>query len=251
MIPAESRLFRAYLNASHSAHGQPLYHAAVLVARDLHMAGASVFLVDLCFGTHRQLRDARSEYLFVDIPVVFEVVDSAEKMDLLKARLAPMIDAVFATEEPVRVVRYAHHGDRSGPVSSSPGEDPGHQQHRFDPGRTPPMPSEGAAERVTVYVGSSDTWHGRNLAMAIVEHCRKAGIAGATASLGVMGFGKSSHIHRAHLLSISGDLPERVEIVDSAEQIEKLLPALETMVEGGLIIREEVRTIRYGHHPKA
>ena len=64
------------------------------------------------------------------------------------------------------------------------------------------MPVEGDAQRVTVYVGSSDTWHGRNLAMAIVDLCRKMGLAGATASLGVMGFGKHSRIHRAHLLEI-------------------------------------------------
>ena len=41
------------------------------------------------------------------------------------------------------------------------------------------------AQRVTVYVGNSDTWHGRNLVTAIVEKCRELGIAGATASVGV------------------------------------------------------------------
>lgn len=107
---------------------------------------------------------------------------------------------------------------------------------------------EGQAQRVTVYIGSSDTWHGRNLATAIVERCRKLGIAGATASLGVMGFGKHSRIHRAHLLGLSEDLPERVEIVDRADRISELLPALEEMVGGGLIILEDVRAIHYGHH---
>jgi PII-like signaling protein len=50
------------------------------------------------------------------------------------------------------------------------------------------MKIEGEGERVTVYVGSADTWHGRNLAVAIVEKCREMGMAGATVSRGVMGF---------------------------------------------------------------
>jgi PII-like signaling protein len=110
------------------------------------------------------------------------------------------------------------------------------------------MPVEGEAQRLTIYVGSSDTWHGRSLAMAIVERCRSLGIAGATASLGVMGFGKHSRIHRAHLLGLSEDLPERIEIVDSAERIAELLPILEEMVEGGLIILQDVQAIRYRDH---
>jgi uncharacterized protein len=113
------------------------------------------------------------------------------------------------------------------------------------------MPIEGEAQRVTVYVGSSDTWHGRNLAMAIVERCRKMSIAGATASLGVMGFGKHSRIHRAHFLGLSDDLPERVEIIDRPDRIAQLLPVLEEMVGGGLVILEDVRAVRYRHHGEA
>ena len=78
------------------------------------------------------------------------------------------------------------------------------------------MKIEGDGKRVTVYVGSADTWHGRNLAVAIVERCRELGMAGATVSRGIMGFGKHSVIHKAHLLGLSDDLPEKIEIVDSA-----------------------------------
>jgi uncharacterized protein len=113
------------------------------------------------------------------------------------------------------------------------------------------MPVDGEAQRVTVYVGSSDTWHGQNLAMAIVERCRKMGIAGATASLGVMGFGKHSRIHRAHLLELSNDLPERIEIVDRPDRIAQILPVLGEMVGGGLIILEDVWAVHYRGHGEA
>ena len=78
------------------------------------------------------------------------------------------------------------------------------------------MKIEGEGKRMTVYVGSADTWKGRNLAVAIIERCREMGLAGATVSRGVMGFGKHSVIHKAHLLGLSDDLPEKIEVVDQA-----------------------------------
>lgn len=104
---------------------------------------------------------------------------------------------------------------------------------------------EGDARRLTIYVGSRDTWHGKNLAAAIVERCRSMGMAGATLTRGIMGFGKNSRIHRAHLLGLSDDLPERIEVVDLPERIDALLPALDEMVGAGLIVVEDVRVVHY------
>jgi len=110
------------------------------------------------------------------------------------------------------------------------------------------MPLEGDAQRLTIYLGSSDTWHGRNLALAIVERCRAEGLAVVTVSRGIMGFGKHSLIHRAHLLGLSEDLPERIDIVDRAEQIARVLPALEEMLDGGLMVIQDVKVLHYRHH---
>ena len=76
------------------------------------------------------------------------------------------------------------------------------------------------------------------------------GMAGATLTRGIMGFGKNSRIHRAHLLGLSDDLPERIEVVDRPERIDPLLPALDEMVGGGLIVVEDVQVVRYLHDPK-
>jgi len=113
------------------------------------------------------------------------------------------------------------------------------------------MMIEGDARRLTIYVGSQDTWHGKNLAAAIVERCRALGMAGATLTRGIMGFGKNSRIHRAHFLGLSDDLPERIEVVDSPERIDALLPALDEMVGAGLIVVEDVRVVRYREGPAA
>jgi PII-like signaling protein len=112
------------------------------------------------------------------------------------------------------------------------------------------MLTEGEGQRVTVYVGSSDLWHGTNLAVAIVERCRKLGLAGATVHRGIMGFGKNSVIHRPHLLGLSEDLPEKVEIIDRHEKIAEILPVLSEMVSGGLIVVESVQILHYQPHAK-
>ena len=76
-------------------------------------------------------------------------------------------------------------------------------------------------------------------------------MAGATASRGVMGFGGHSVIHRAHLLGLSEDLPEKIEIIDRPEQVARLLPVLDEMVGGGLVVVEDVQVVRYLRDPKA
>jgi PII-like signaling protein len=110
---------------------------------------------------------------------------------------------------------------------------------------------EGSVQKVTIYVGSRDTWQGRNLATALVERCRALGLAGATMTRGNMGFGKNSLIHRAHLLGLSDDMPERIEVIDRSERIREVLPILDEMVGAGLIVVQDVQAIQYRHETKA
>ena len=46
------------------------------------------------------------------------------------------------------------------------------------------------------------------------------------------------------------NLPERVEIVDRPEEIDRLLPVLDEMIGGGLIVVEDVHVVRYLHGPE-
>jgi PII-like signaling protein len=247
-LPSEATLLRVYLNASDRLRGKAVYRVLVETARAMHLAGASVFLVDFSYGAHRQIRDAKSEYLSFHIPVVVEVVEAPSRVEELLAKLESMIVEGLIATRPVRLIRYAGLADLARrdrsiePVSVSGAA--------RDTGSPSTMKIEGQAQRVTVYVGNSDTWHGRNLVTAIVEKCRELGIAGATATVGVMGFGKTSRIHRAHLLGLSEDLPERIEIVDRPEQIARILPVLDELVQGGLVVLEDVQVIRYLHDPK-
>lgn len=105
------------------------------------------------------------------------------------------------------------------------------------------IPGEGFLLRI--FVGESDRWHGEPLYEAIVIKARELGLAGATVLKGPMGFGASSRIHTAKILRLSQDMPLVIEIVDSKEKIDELLPALDEMVTEGLVTLEPVQVIKY------
>jgi PII-like signaling protein len=255
MIPSSARLLRIYLNVSDRWHGAPLYRAVVEKARALKLAGASVFPVELSYGAHRQLHDAESDYTSYDIPVVIEIVDAPEKVEALRGELDVMVGEGLVVWARVYVARYTHNFPQGGDdgksdFPASEARSSTWENVAIRTGEATAMKIEGEAKCATIYVGSSDTSGGRNLAIAIVERCRKLGMAGATVSRGIMGFGKQSVIHKAHLLGLSDDLPEKIEIVDRPEAIDRLLPVLDEMIGGGLIIVEDVHVVRYLHDPK-
>ena len=103
-----------------------------------------------------------------------------------------------------------------------------------------------------IFFGESDRWRHQPLSTALLERLRKEGFAGATVFHGVAGFGAHSVLHTSHLLDLSRDLPVVMEIVDTDEHIQRLLPILDEMVTEGLVTLEKVRVVKYaaGTRPK-
>ena len=101
-----------------------------------------------------------------------------------------------------------------------------------------------------IFAGESDRcergpYQGRPLHDALVRMLRDRGCAGATVLRGLAGFGASARVHTARVLDLSLDLPIVVEVVETEEKIQELLPALDEMIGGGLVTLERVRVILY------
>ena len=109
------------------------------------------------------------------------------------------------------------------------------------------MKLEGKAKLLRIHFGENDKWQGKPLSHAIVDKCKELDIAGATVFRGIEGYGASSLIRRAHLLSFSSDAPLMVTVVDSDEKIQLLLPHLDAMLLDGLIATSDVEVIKYVH----
>jgi uncharacterized protein len=104
---------------------------------------------------------------------------------------------------------------------------------------------EGEGKLLRIFIGESDK-HGRKpLYQAIVEMLRQEGMAGATVLRGVEGFGANSHLHTARILRLSEDLPIVIEVADTAEKIEAIMPKLDEMVTDGMVTLERVEVVTY------
>lgn len=107
------------------------------------------------------------------------------------------------------------------------------------------MKIEGEGKLLRIFIGEDDCWEGKPLYQAIVERAREAGLAGATVLRGFMGFGANSRVHTTKILRLSEDLPLVIEIVDSEEKINAILPALDEMVSDGMMTLEKVDIVAY------
>jgi PII-like signaling protein len=104
---------------------------------------------------------------------------------------------------------------------------------------------EGEGKLLRIFIGESDK-HGRKpLYQAIVEMLREEGMAGATVLRGIEGFGATSHLHTARILRLSEDLPIVIEVADTAERIEAIMPRIDEMVSEGMVTLERVEVVSY------
>ncbi len=107
------------------------------------------------------------------------------------------------------------------------------------------LPEEGMLLRI--FIGEADKHNGKPLYEQVVLKARELGLAGATVLRGRMGFGADSRMHSAKILRLSEDLPMVIELVDTEENLDKLLPFLDETVTEGLITLEKVKVVKYRH----
>jgi PII-like signaling protein len=104
------------------------------------------------------------------------------------------------------------------------------------------MPLGQPAKLLRVHCCESDRYEGKPLYEAIVEKCQQLKIAGATVFRGLEGFGEDAEIHRPRLLT--HDQPIVITIVDSADNLQGLIPAIEDMLDTGMIAMSDVTVTR-------
>jgi PII-like signaling protein len=97
--------------------------------------------------------------------------------------------------------------------------------------------------RLTVFVSDDEQWHHHSLYTEIVHRAHAAGLAGATVLRGVEGFGASSQIHTTRILSLTGQLPVLVVIVDREEAIREFVPQLRELTGIAMATLEPVEVV--------
>lgn len=102
-----------------------------------------------------------------------------------------------------------------------------------------------------IFIGESDRYEHKPLYEALVGLLRSEGFAGATVLRGVCGFGANRVYHTQKLLDLSADLPLVVEVVDTQEKINAIMPRIDGMMGGGMITLEKATVIRYCNSVKS
>ena len=100
-----------------------------------------------------------------------------------------------------------------------------------------------------IFIGADDLWEGEPLHEAIVKRARQLDIAGATVQRAVLGYGAHKRLHKHKTFALSDDDPLTVTVVDTQENIDTLLGAIDGMVSGGCLIAiSDVTVVRYAEH---
>lgn len=111
------------------------------------------------------------------------------------------------------------------------------------------MKNNSEAWVLKIFIGSTDRVSQPPLYEAIVFEAKKKGIAGATVTKGIMGFGASSVIHSYKFWEVSDKVPLVIELVDQEDLLrsfyQSIQPQLESMKYGCLVTLEKTRVLLY------
>ena len=107
-IPQESTLLRIFIGESDRCDHKPLYEVLVLKAREMHLAGATVLRGPMGYGASSRMHTAKILRLSMDLPIVIEIIDSREKIELFLPVIDQLLEGGLATMEPVKVIHYRH-----------------------------------------------------------------------------------------------------------------------------------------------
>lgn len=106
------------------------------------------------------------------------------------------------------------------------------------------MLKRGAAKKVTIFVNDDVKRGHEALYEAIMMYLLHKGVAGATVTRALAGFGPNRKYHTTKTDVAATGMPLRIEFIEDAAKLDELLPTLYDMVEDGLIEVQDTTVVR-------
>ena len=106
------------------------------------------------------------------------------------------------------------------------------------------MLTQGPAKKVTLYIGEGAQLRGEPLYLALLNFLFGHGVSGTTVTKGVAGFGAGHHLHTTRILELAGNLPIKIEFVESPETLDQLWPGLLAISGDHLVVVQDVTIVR-------
>jgi PII-like signaling protein len=107
-IACQAKRLRIYIGESDHWKRRSLYRAIVEKAKELDLAGATVFRGLLGYGADKRIHTASIVDLSSDLPILVEIVDSEEYIAKLLPYLDEMLEKGLVTIDDVEVIKYGN-----------------------------------------------------------------------------------------------------------------------------------------------
>ncbi len=218
-----------YLDETDKFHGKPVYEVLLDIFFKKKIMGVSVFRGIAGYGSDGVFHTSKMLELSTSMPVKVEVVESEEMINKVLPDVYHVVEKGMVEVTDTNVVKCC----------------PQAEEKQKEKGEH--MKLEGKAKMLRIIISEDDEWEGEPLYEAIVKRLVMTDIAGATVYKAIAGYGPHKRYHKKKTLTVHGELPILITVMDSEEKINKVIPILDELVGEGIVVLSDVNVIKYTH----
>ena len=218
-----------YVDETDTFHGKPVYEVLLDIFFKKKIIGVSVFRGVAGYGSDGVFHTSKMLELSTSMPVKIEVVDSEEMINKVLPDVYHVVEKGLVNVTDTNIVKCC----RNVPKKEEKREEQ--------------MKLEGKAKMLRIIISEDDKWEGEPLYEALVKRLIMNDIAGATVYKAIAGYGPHKRYHKKKTLTTHGELPILITVMDTEENISKVIPILDDMVQEGVVVLSDVNVIKYTH----
>jgi uncharacterized protein len=210
-------------------HGKPVYEVLLDIFFKKKIMGVSVFRGIAGYGSDGVFHTSKMLELSSSMPVKVEVVESEEMINKVLPDIYHVVEKGMVEVTDTNIVKCCSKAEVK----------------RKEQGEH--MKLEGKAKMLRIIISEDDKWEGEPLYETIIKRLIMADIAGATVYKAIAGYGPHKRYHKKKTMTVHGELPILITVMDSEEKINKVIPILDELVGEGIVVLSEVNVIKYTH----
>ncbi len=218
-----------YIDEADKFHGKPVYEVLLDIFFKKKIIGVSVFRGIAGYGSDGVFHTSKMLELSTSMPVKIEVVESEEMINRVLPDIYHVVEKGMVEITETNVVKCC-------PMAEEKQAEKG--EH---------MKLEGKAKMLRIIISEDDKWEGEPLYEAIIKRLIMNDIAGATVYKAIAGYGPHKRYHKKKTLSVHGELPILITVMDTEDKINKVIPILDELVGEGIVVLSDVNVIKYTH----
>jgi PII-like signaling protein len=217
-----------YVDETDKFHGKPVYEILLDIFFKKKIMGVSVFRGVAGYGSDGVFHTSKMLELSASMPVKIEVVESEEMINRVLADVYHVVEKGMVEVTDTNVIKCCPRAT---------------EQHK----EGDRMKLEGKAKMLRIIISEDDKWEGEPLYEAVVKRLIMSDIAGATVYKAIAGYGPHKRYHKKKTLTVHGELPILITVMDTEDKINKVIPILDELVGEGIVVLSDVNVIKYTH----